>query len=932
MGKPKKAAPAPVEVKAPDGPSAPDGKPSSDALPEDALDDFLAQAAGALPDEDGIHDPLAHQGTPGHRRLKITVSDDGLEAQIDGIFADTDEEEVRDALSQARVVWGVDEASIKSALQKAATSGHVERNVTVARGKPAVYLKRKEVRYPAMEGLVHPKTGDPLTRASSVFHEIREVLGRADIEKIKGYNKPVVAVAPGEVLMIYHGEDEVEPGRDVYGKELKDPEEKDQNPMRAGQAVATEDGGDKLVSERFGFLTTTGSFMTVLSPLWISPDKMSAYYVNPPQMGEYDAPTEDMVHQLIQDEEIVRGVDHEVIHEMVRDLTHNEMVESCVRVAHGDPPKLSKGQIQFTFEPPASAKFEALKTALQSMSLASVLTVDEPVVAVRPGTVLAVQADRGSESHAGTDLFGEPVAAPDDPASRKNYKAGVHVRREEKEGLIQFIAEIFGYFGVMKDELTVVTPIWLMPDRMVAYLIAYPQRDRTVCPSAPEVDDLLERMRIRHGEDPAAVAGIAMDWPESEDPEDWAVRLASGTPAVSGTAGEVTLLFKTMPDPGAELESGSMDFRDRDAVPQATVGDLLARRSFPTAGVDGMDVRGRTIKAPRSERGLLYSGPGVNVEENEEEQLFYAAAGGWPRVIKDTLSVMNRFAHRGNVDYATGNLDMEGDVEIEGSVKSRFVVKATGDVLIGGTLERRSTVIAGGNVIVKAGIINAKVKAGGSVFASFIQESDVEAGENLLVRNYTQESNIRVGKKATVQGNEGGERQLCLLGGVLLAGEVVDATSIGGTYGRGTRVVVGISPDLEARQAKYKKGLSFADLTIRRTMRALQSAVPGATSPAAIVVAIKRAPPNRQEFLAKRLKEMETLNKLKTSLDYHLGEIERQKEEFAARAEIRVPGTVFQKVTVQIGRVYELLEADKKAVLFKLNKNGDRIVPRVMGG
>ena len=243
------------------------------------------------------------------------------------------------------------------------------------------------------------------------------------------------------------------------------------------------------------------------------------------------------------------------------------------------------------------------------------------------------------------------------------------------------------------------------------------------------------------------------------------VCLAEGEPAVPGEDGLVELLFKKMPDPGQMLEGGKMNFRERDSVPHAQMGDLLARRTMPKPGKTGRNVRGRLIQPPKTQRDLLYAGPRVTMEEGEGEQLFYAAGVGWARVVKDTLSVQQRFRHRGDVDYTVGNIKMEGDVEIDGSVKSRFCVEASGDVYISGAIERRGQVIAGGDVVVQGGIVGGDVRAKGNLFARFVQDSELHAEGDLLVRNHIQESQVHVHGRALVQGNDGGVRQLCLLGG-----------------------------------------------------------------------------------------------------------------------------------------------------------------------
>ena len=898
---------------------------------DEALEALLHRASKAVgEDEEGSVDLKRLSGEPLHRWLRVVVSADRLEARLEAVFPDTTFEEVLEALRRERVVWGIQEDTIREALEKAERSGRHQRDVPAAKGRPAVYRKRQEVSYPFLEGLKDPETGEPVHPISSAFREIVEVMGRTDIEMIRGYGRPVVAAAPGETLMVVQGEDEIAPGQDVFGREIRRVEGKESSSLKAGEGVDLQQDGS-LIAYRFGYISTVGGYLSVVSPIWISMDRMEAYFVNPPQLGERKVPDPEAVQRGLEELGVTFGIDGEAIGQMCQDLCGGGLRESCVLIARGRRPNLAKGQIGFTFEPVPEARFEGVRDAFQTVDLANVTGCTTQVHAVHGGTVLAEQGGKGNDVGPGKDLFGEPVAPPEEVQDRKAYKAGINVRREEEEGCIRYVSEIYGYVGVLENRIMVVSPIWISPDKMAACFVALPQHgERPVLPDEAEVDVLLHRARVRHGMDREAIEMLCRALPAGGDPEDRAVLLARGTPPEPGHDGRVELLFKQMPDPGNLLERNKMDFRERDAVPQVHTGELLARRMFPTPGKPGTDVRGKVLKAPRSERELLYAGPNVIAEEQGEEQLFYATGSGWARVVKDTLGVMQRFQHRGNVDYRIGHIQMEGDVEIEGTVKSRFKVEATGDVYISGFVERGGKVAAGGNVVVKGGIIGAKVKAGGSLYAHFIQDSEVEIGVGLMVRNYVQESQVEVYGKATVQGNEGGERQLCLLGGTLVATSEVDTVSIGSAYGRQTRVVVGVDPEVESRLEKYQKGLAFSHLRSRRAMRTVETAISGKDRKKDLAAAIRQMPPGRREFLTRQLKEMETLKKLKVSLKHHSGDLEKVQTEIAGRAQIRVPGSAFQKVTVQIGKVYKELEEEVRRVVFHLNREGTQIAQELL--
>jgi len=898
-----------------------------DAVPDGDLEAFLEQAAKAVKGDVAPASALNHPpGESGHRRLRVVVSPDLLGARLEAVFADTTFAEVRQALRQSRVVWGVQEEALEAALQRADRTGRVQRDVPAARGKPAVYLERKEIAYPFLEGLRMPDTGEPLHRASAPFQDIAGLMRQPEMEAIQGYGRPVVAVAPGQILMRVHGKDMIEPGRNVYGKIIRRVQEaEDARPLRPGTGINLRPDGC-IVAEGFGYISIRAGLLSVVSPIWISPDHLEAYFVNPPQIGARKAPGPKDIQGMLRDEGICFGIDGEAIAMLCEDLVGGTVREACIRIARGKLPALSKEQIRFSFEPLPPARFESVRDVFESVDLSAASRVTAAVPAVHAGEVIARQSETGVASEPGTDVFGESVVPPEETRSRKLYKAGVNVRREILEGKVRFVSEIYGYAGVLQDRVTVVSPLWVSPDRMAAHFLAFPQPGTPVCPTEEEVDALLEQAQVRYGVDRETIQRLCREWPAGDDPENRAVALARGTPAEPGSDGVAELLFKKMPDPGKVLEGDRMDFKERDAVPQIAAGDVLARRTFPTPGKSGMSVRGRVLPAPRSSRDLLYAGSNVTVEEKEGAQIFTAVQSGWARVVKDKLSVVQRFRHRGNVDYKVGNLQMEGDVELEGTVKSGFKVVATGDVYVGGAVERGAQVTAEGDVVVCGGILGATVTAGNNLYARFIQESEVKVGGDLLVRNFVQDARIEAHGKATVQGNEGGQRQLCLVGGALVAVSGVEVASIGSAYGRKTWVQVGVDPASKERLKRYQDGMSFCDARIRQVMRGLGAAVSPDALKASLAAAVQQLPPEQRDALLRRLSEVKTLRELRVSLEHHIEELAKETAEIAGRARIRVTGTAFQGVTVQIGDLYRALDRDVNGVVFGLARGRDRIV------
>src|SRR5690606_15317621 len=121
----------------------------------------------------------------------------------------------------------------------------------------------------------------------------------------------------------------------------------------------------------------------------------------------------------------------------------------------------------------------------------------------------------------------------------------------------------------------------------------------------------------------------------------------------------------------------------------------------------------------------------------------------------------------GDVDFSTGNIDFIGSVKVMGSVRNGFSVKAAGNVEIMGRLEG-GFINTGGNIVVKEGIVGqgkGNIKAGGSVYARFLENAQVEARKDVLVGDSIMHSTVRAGGKIVVNGKKGK-----IVGGLCFAG------------------------------------------------------------------------------------------------------------------------------------------------------------------
>ncbi|NDE75016.1 MAG: DUF342 domain-containing protein [Proteobacteria bacterium] len=171
-----------------------------------------------------------------------------------------------------------------------------------------------------------------------------------------------------------------------------------------------------------------------------------------------------------------------------------------------------------------------------------------------------------------------------------------------------------------------------------------------------------------------------------------------------------------------------------------------------------------------------------------------SGSGSW---IGDRVSVLPLTSISGNVDFSTGNVRVEGDVSISGTITTDFVVEATGNITVLGAIEG-ATVIAGGSVTINGGFVGQErgtITAGGSVTARFMEHATVHAGGPVVVGFEIRQCTVISEASVSVGGGRGPGR---ITGGLVRAKHSVDAAEVGAENGVSTKVQAGWGKELDA--------------------------------------------------------------------------------------------------------------------------------------
>ncbi len=329
-------------------------------------------------------------------------------------------------------------------------------------------------------------------------------------------------------------------------------------------------------------------------------------------------------------------------------------------------------------------------------------------------------------------------------------------------------------------------------------------------------------------EDALARAGVVYGFGDPDIRQNWRTGLvvghhtfvgAVGKAALDGENGQITLLFTPADQKSRAVitEEGKADFYNLGLVENVTAGQMLAIRTPPTPGSDGVTVSGRVAPAKPGKSANLPLGR--NVRPSEDGNAALAQIAGEVVYQGGRIHVHPVHEVAGDVDFSTGNIEFGGSVVVRGNVAAGFRIKAEGGVDIMGSVDA-AEITAGGSVILRRGMQgNGKgvITATGDVVARFLEHATVRAGGDVTVSEGIIFCQVDAVGAIEVKGKKG-----LISGGVLRAGRRVSAKTGGSPFGARTEIEVGANPDLRRTFIEVGKALDAKKRSLEQANRSAQ--------------------------------------------------------------------------------------------------------------
>ncbi len=273
-------------------------------------------------------------------------------------------------------------------------------------------------------------------------------------------------------------------------------------------------------------------------------------------------------------------------------------------------------------------------------------------------------------------------------------------------------------------------------DKMAAFLTKTDDFDETLKES--DIRDLLDENNIRFGiVDDSLITGFL----KSRVFKTKGFMAAKGIDPVEGKDARIEYFFDTNPLKAGGLDTnGTIDFKERGEIPQVAAGTVLAEKTPLQESVNGRNIFGEELFVrPANDIAIKYNEKNTTLSEDGAKLI--ATVKGYPKLSwSRTVSVLEEFITKGDVDYETGHVKYDGNVTVKGTVKSGFKVighDIKAEEIDGGIIH------ADGNVTVKGGVNEAAIYARGNVYARFVHNATIECMGSVFIAKEIIDSKVQ---------------------------------------------------------------------------------------------------------------------------------------------------------------------------------------------
>ncbi|MBN1500416.1 MAG: FapA family protein [Spirochaetes bacterium] len=247
-----------------------------------------------------------------------------------------------------------------------------------------------------------------------------------------------------------------------------------------------------------------------------------------------------------------------------------------------------------------------------------------------------------------------------------------------------------------------------------------------------------------------------------------------------------------------------IDFKELNLIENVVAGQILAVKIPAEKGIPGRTVTNRVLPAKSGKDCSIIFGEGTILSDDKTE--LTAERNGQVVMKGNKITVDEVMIVSGDVDNKSGNIVMLGSVMVTGNVIDNFTIKASGNIEVRGSVQK-AFLEAEGDIIVRGGINGrdeAKIETtNGSIYARFVRSAHLVAEKNVFIGEELLHSRVDAGKVIFSNG-----RRAHIVGGILRAGDEVNAKEIGADSYVKTEIRVGMNPKVLQQMQDLESGMA----------------------------------------------------------------------------------------------------------------------------
>jgi uncharacterized protein (DUF342 family) len=390
------------------------------------------------------------------------------------------------------------------------------------------------------------------------------------------------------------------------------------------------------------------------------------------------------------------------------------------------------------------------------------------------------------------------------------------------------------------------------------------------------------------------------------------VDIAEGSKPVDGKDSYIQYNFETDPTRIRlrEGSNGRVDFKELNIIQNVVENQPLAKRIPPEEGAPGKTVTGRTLPARNGKDAALPIGKNVHVAS--DGVTIVADMNGQVLVTGGLINVEPVYTVDGDVNLKTGNIIFLGTVIVTGNVEDSFSIKASGNIEVNGTVAK-SDLDAEGDIIIHQGIngkSGGRIRAGKSLWARFIENTVIEAGNMVVASDGIINSQVDAFSRIIVQG-----KRACIMGGRLRASEEINAKVLGNpTSGTETVLEVGFDPKSKEELRRLVEGKETTEKQLEEIKLNLQTLVNAKRQR-------QNLPEDKEIYMRELMDKRQVLLQDIKKADESIEKIQKYLGSLNVRGRVSASSKVYPGVRIVIRDVKDDVRAEYKAVTFIL-ENG----------